>query len=146
MPRTKLREQPRYEFTYQFCVQSRDLSSRRHLGADAIVQLMHEAVVHLLHALSLHEFDLGDGRTGIIAEDTIINYMREAFLFEPLAIESHVDEVSFSGFRVFHRMIRSGETIALAECGVVGFDLTGRAPVPIPETFKKALLQHHNSP
>jgi len=142
MTRIKLREQPLYEFTYTFTVQARDLSSRRHLGADAIVQMLHEAVVNLFQALGLQELDLGDGKTGIITEDTVIDFRREAFLFDTLTIETHVDEVDSSGLRMYHRMIHSDEIAALAESGLVGFDHGRREVVPIPETFNSALLRH----
>ena len=142
MARIKLREQPLYEFTYAFTVQARDLSSRRHLSADAIVQMLHEAVANLFQTLGLNELDLGDGRTGVITEDTVIYFRREAFLFDTLTIETHVDEVDSSGLRMYHRMIRSGEIAALAESGLVGFDYTTSTIVPIPDTFNSALLHH----
>jgi acyl-CoA thioester hydrolase len=142
MVRIKLREQPLYEFTYTFTVQARDLSSRRHLGADAIVQMLHEAVVSLFQTLGLNELDLGDGKTGVITEETVIDFRREAFLFDTLTIETHVDEIDTSGFRVYHRMMRAGEIAALAESGLVGFDYNRSAIVPIPDTFNSALLRH----
>ena len=142
MARIRLHEQPSYEFTYHFAVQARDLSSRRHLGSDAIVQLMHEALVNLFQTIGLTEFDLGDGNTGVIAEDTVINFMSESFLSEVLTIETHVDEVTSSGFRVFHRMDRSGKIIALAEMGLIGFDYANRTPAPIPGAFNTTLLRY----
>ncbi len=142
MARIKLQEQPLYEFTYTFTVQARDLSSRRHLGADAIVQMLHEAVVSLFQTLGLNELDLGDGKTGVVTEETVIDFRREAFLFDTLTIETHVDEIDASGFRMYHRMMRTGEIAALAESGLVGFDYTRSAIVSIPETFNSALLRH----
>jgi acyl-CoA thioester hydrolase len=142
MARIKLRERPLYEFTYTFTVQARDLSSRRHLGADAIVQMLHEAVANLFQTLGVQELDLGDGKTGVITEETVIDFRREAFLLDILTIETHVDEVDSSGLRMYHRMIRSGEIAALAESRLVGFDYGRHTVVPIPETFNSALLRH----
>jgi acyl-CoA thioesterase FadM len=142
MTRIKLHEQSGYEFTYAFNVEARDLSSRRHLGADAIMQMLHEAVVGLLHTLGLQELDLGDGNTGVIAQDTVIDFKREAFLFDTLTIETHIDELDSSGFRLFHRMMRSGEIAALAESRLVGYDFARHEVVPIPEMFNSALLRH----
>lgn len=142
MPRIKLHEQPHYEFTYEIEVQTRDLSSRGHLSSDAIVQILQEAVVNMFRVLGLREIDLGDGRTGVISGDTVVNFKAEAFLFDPLRVESHVAEVSPDGFRVFHRVTRTGELIALVETGLIGFDYTTHAIAPIPEEFNRALLRH----
>ena len=142
MARIKLQEQPCYEFTYEIAVQARDLSSRGHLGSDAIVQILHEAVVNMFRALGLSETDLGDGRTGIISGDTVVNFKTEAYLFDNLSVESHIDEIAPDGFRVFHRVSRTGKLIALVETGLIGFDYTTRAIAPIPQEFNRALLQY----
>ncbi len=140
MARVKLEEQPQYEFTYTFAVQARDLSSRRHLGSDAIVALMHEAVVAMLGTLGLSELDLGDGRTGVMQAETAVNFIRESFIFEEITVESRVGSVDADSFRVFHRMRRSGETIALAESVMFAFDFNLRAPSSLPDSFKRALM------
>ncbi len=144
MGRIKLHEQPSYEFTYTFTVQARDLSSWRHLGSDGIVVSMHEALISLLQTIGLDELDLGDGTTGLITRDTAINFIGETFLCEGLVIESNIDEISPSGFRIFHRMRRSRQTIALAESNLIGFDYANRTPAPIPEAFHEALLRHRS--
>ncbi len=140
MPRIKLQEQRHYEFGHEIAVQAHDLSSRGHLGGDAVVQIVHEAVVSLLGALGLRELDLGDGRTGVIAGDTVIDFRNEAFLFDILTVESHIDEVGPDGFRIFHRITLKGTLVALAESGLIGFDYTHRATAPIPQTFNNAFL------
>lgn len=146
MPRVRLHEQPHYEFSYRIAVQARDLSAARHLGNEAVIQILHEAIVNTLHALTLGEFDLGDGKTGVIEEDTVVDFRSEAFLFDPLHVEAHIDEVDANGFRIFHRITRQGKLVVLAESGLAGFDYARRAIAPIPDAFTAALLQYRQKP
>ena len=140
MPRIRLHEQPHYEFTYQTLVQARDITyTDRHLAHYAVVQIAREARVDMLRALGLRELDLGDGKTGVITRDVAVNFKGEAFLFDTLCVESCVEEISQDSLRVFHRITRAGELIALAEAGLIGFDYGSRAIAPIPDAFNRAL-------
>ena len=139
MAHIKLHERTDYEFTYEMTIQLGHLNYRRHLGHDSIVRILHEARANLFHTLGLDELDLGDGKTAVVTADMVVNYKSEGFMFDTLRIESHVDEMSPDGFRVFHRMTRDGQVVALAEVGLVGFDYATRAHVPIPATLKEAL-------
>jgi acyl-CoA thioesterase FadM len=142
MPHIKLHEQPHYEFTYQITIQVGHINYRGHLGHDSIVRILDEARANMLHTLGLGELDLGDGKTGVIAGDTVVTFKSEGFMFETLRVESHIGAISPNGFRVFHRITRAGQVAALTEVGLIGFDYTTRAIVPIPETFNKALGQY----
>ena len=142
MPRIKLHEQSRYEFTYLITIQVGHINYRGHLGHDSIVRILDEARAHMFHALGFGEVDLGDGKTGVIAGDTVVNFKSEGFMYETLRVESHVGEISPRRFRLFHRITRDGQLVALAEVGLLGFDPNTRAMVPIPETFKEALGQY----
>jgi acyl-CoA thioesterase FadM len=113
-----------------------------HLGHDSIIQILHEARANMLHTLGLDELNLGDGKTGVIAGDTVVTFKNEGFMFEILRVESHIGEVSPADFRVFHRITRTGQLVALSEVGLVGFDYSTRTIVPIPETFNRALVQY----
>lgn len=142
MARIKLEEQPAYEFQYPVVVQITDINYGGHLGNDALVRLIHEARVHLLYLLGCREFDLGDGQTGLIIADLVVNFKAESFLFDPLRIDSHVGEFSRTSFRLFHRATRNGELIALAETGLVSFNYAGRKSVSVPAAFKQALAEY----
>jgi acyl-CoA thioester hydrolase len=139
MPRIKLAEQSNYEFQHTVTVRVTDLNYGRHLGNDALVSLIHEARAQLLHSLDCSETDLGDHHTGLIMADLVINFVQEGFMFDVLQINSHVGEISSRGFRIFHRITKAGQLLALAETGLVAFDYAKRRSVPIPETFLKAL-------
>ena len=142
MPHIKLHEQPRYEFTYQITIQVGHINYRGHLGHDSIVRILDEARANMFHTLGLGEIDLGDGKTGVITGDTVVTFKNEGFMYETLRIESHIGKISPGGFRVFHRITRDGQLVALAEVGLLGFDYTTRVIAPIPETFNKALGQY----
>ena len=139
MPRVKLVEQPDYEFEYSVSVRVTDLNYGSHLANNAVVELIHDARVRLFHDLGCGETDLGDGCTGIIMGDLVLNFKHEGFLFDVLTIKSHIDEVSQRGFRIFYKICKGDLTLALAETGLVAFDYRKRQIVTIPRTFTTAL-------
>jgi len=139
MPRIKLQEQPRYEFQYEVVVQPRDVNTAGHLGHESLIALVHSARANLLRSLGLSESDLGDGRTGVIMFDLAVNYRGEGFLFDALRIESHVGEVTRNGFRLFHRLTRDGQPLALVETGLLAYNYKERRIVQVPPIFVQAL-------
>ena len=139
MPRVKLTEQPTYEFSHTLHVRVTDLNYGSHLSNDAVVRLVHEARVHLLRQLGCKELDLGDGQTGFIMGDLAVNFKQEGFLFDELTVQSHVGDITEKSFRLFHRICRNSETLALAETGLVTFDYKARDIVPVPAVFLQAL-------
>jgi acyl-CoA thioester hydrolase len=139
MPHVRLHEQPHYEFTYQITIQVGHINYRGHLGHDSIVRIFHEARANMLHTLGLGELNLGDGRPGVTVGDMVVTFKSEGFMYETLRVESQIGEINTDAFRVFHRMLRAGQLVALAEVGLLGFDYSTRAIVPLPETFNKAL-------
>ena len=143
MPRVKLEEQPTYEFTYTVTVRVTDLNYGNHLANDAIIGLISEARVQLLRELGLSEFDLGDGQTGLILADLVVNYQAEGFLFDSLQIDSHVGDISRKSFRIFHRITKEEQPVALAETGIITFNYAERQAVSIPEAFLKAVRNEY---
>ena len=139
MPRIKLQEQPAYEFQHSLTIRVTDLNYGAHLGNDSVVTLIHEARARLMHTLGFREIDLGDGRTGIIIADLAVNFLQEGFMFDELQIDSHIGEISQRSFRIFHRMVKEGQPLALAETGIITFDYTERKVVSIPKGFLAAL-------
>ena len=77
--------------------------------------------------------------------DLAVTYFSEGRLFDKLRVDSHVGEMGHSGFRIFHRLVRGETLIALVETGLMAYDYTLRAIVPIPEVFKRALTQYLES-
>jgi len=139
MPRTRLVQQETYEFRSSVSVQPRDVNYAGHVGNDALIALAGTARALMLHALGLSELDLGDGRTGIVMTDLAVNYKAEGHLFDELLIETHVDELTRTGFRLFQRVTKGERLVALVETGFVAFDYASRRVVPVPPAFVKAV-------
>ena len=136
MARIKLVPLDHYQNIYETAVEVTDLNYGNHLGNDALVGIIHRARVHFLHRLGASENDLGDGETGILLADLIVNYKGEGFLFNTLSVESGIGDVLSKGFRMFHRITAEpGRLIALAETGIVAFNYQKRKVVRIPESF-----------
>jgi acyl-CoA thioesterase FadM len=134
--RIKLAPLDHYQRVYETAVEVTDLNYGNHLGNDALVGIIHRARVHFLHGLGASENNLGDGKTGILLADLIVNYKGESFLFDMLGVESSIGEVRSKGFRLFHRITAAqGRLIALAETGIVAFNYNKRKVVRIPESF-----------
>lgn len=141
MPRVKLEEQSTYEFTFSVTLHPRDINYGGHLGNDSLVILIGSARAQMFHSMGLSEGNLGDGKTGIIMADLVMNYRAEAFIFEKLDIATHVGEIQAGGFRIFHRVSRNDKLIALAEAGVMAFDYTKHRVAHVPQIFLETLRE-----
>jgi len=139
MARTKLIQREAYEFSTSVLVQPRDINFAGHLANDALISLVGTARALMFHAMGLSELDLGDGRTGVVMTDLTVNYKAEGHLFDELLVETHVDEITHSGFRLFHRVTKGQKLVALVETGLVAFDYASRRVAPVPAPFVKAV-------
>ena len=143
MPRIKLEEQSMYEFTFPVTLYPRDINNGGHLGNDSLVILIGSARAQMFHSVGFAEGDLGDGKTGIIMSDLVMNYRAESFIFDELQIDTHIGEIRSGGFRIFHRVTKKGTLVALAETGVMSFDYTIHRLAHVPEVFLKAITNIH---
>jgi acyl-CoA thioester hydrolase len=139
MPRIRLNEQLSYEFHYATRLEPRDINYGGHLGNDALVSLAGSARADLLYSLGLRETDLGDGHTGIIMADLVVNFRAEAFMFDEIVIDTHIGEFSSNRFRIFHRVTKGDLVVALVETGLKTFNYTAREVAPVPDAFLQAL-------
>ncbi len=139
MPRIKLAEQEVYEFRSSVQVRPQDVNYSGHVGNDNLVSLVGAARAQLFHSLGLSELDLGDGQTGIIITDLVVNYKAEAFMFDELLVETHFDEFAEKGFRMLHRVRRDSKLIALVETGFASYRYATKKTVPLPAIFLKRL-------
>ena len=139
MPRVRLIEQILYEFQSSFQVRPQDINYSGHVGNDNLISLVGAARAHLFNSMGLSELDLGDGQTGVIMTDLVVNYKAEAFLFDELLIDTHVSEVGRSGFRMCHRVRKDKKLIALIETGFATYDYKVKRIAPIPASFLNSL-------
>jgi acyl-CoA thioesterase FadM len=141
MPRVKLTEQKAYEFRCTLEVQPRDLNYGGHLANDSLISLVGTARARMFSSLGFSELDLGDGRTGVVMSDLVVNYRSEAFMFDELLIETHVGELSRLGFRLFHRVTKGNLPVGVVETGLAAFDYLSRKIAPVPGVFIEALTR-----
>lgn len=139
MARTKLTEQPAYEFSYAITVQPRDINYGGHLGVDSLVSIIGTARAHIFKSAGLSELNLGDGGTGIIMTDCVVNLKAEGFMFDNLQVYTHIGEFTKSGFRFFHKVARGDTIVALAEMGFLAYDYASRKVASVPKTFATEL-------
>jgi acyl-CoA thioesterase FadM len=136
MPRIKLDPLGHYQHIYETIIEVTDLNYGNHMGNDALVGIIHRARVHFLHRLGASEKNLGDGKTGILQTDLIINYKGEGLLFDKLIVKSSIGELRPKSFRMFHRIAtKQNRLIALAETGIVAFNYHKRNVARLPESF-----------
>jgi len=139
MPRTKLTEQPVYEFCYPITVQPRDINYGGHMGVDSLISIIAAGRAYLFKCGGMRETNLGDSKTGIIMTDVQINLIAEGFMFDNLEVHTHIGDLTRNGFRLFHKVTRGDSIIALAEMGFLTFDYDARKVVALPKSFTKAL-------
>lgn len=139
MPRVKLAPQDRYQHTYHTTVRVGDLNYGGHLGNDSLLGLIHEARVRFLCDMGFSETNLGDGKTGVIMSDVVVNYRGEGLLFDELQIESSFAEIQNTVFRMLHRLSTPSKLIALAEIGLAAYDYEKEKLSRLPEEFHRRL-------
>lgn len=135
MPRIKLQPQPYYEYCHTLTVRVTDLNYGNHLGNHSLAAFIHEARVRVLGELNCTEFDLGDGKTGLVIGDIAINFLGEGFIFDTIQIESQIVELSKKSFRIAHRLTCDGRLIGLAETGLVALNYETRRVTTLPVSF-----------
>lgn len=135
MPRIKLTERTSYRFSTTCPVRVDDINYGGHMDNARFVSFLHEARVRFLKELGAAEADLGDGATGIVMGDLVMNYRAEVFLGAELTIRCEIDEMEARGFRMFYRMENGGAVAALAETGIIAFDYGKRTIAKVPQAF-----------
>jgi len=142
MARVTLEECPHYEFSHSLTVRFTDVNLAAHLATDALVGLLQEARSQALRKLGFSSLNLGQENIGLVIADLVVNFRQEGGAFDILQIESHFGDIGKRSMRLFHRITRDSDLLALAETGLVCFDYETRQPAPIPERFFAALKEH----
>lgn len=136
MPRVQLKPLQRYPFRTEMTVRTTDLNYGGHLGNDRLLSLIHEARVAFLGAHGFSEVNCGG--VSLILADTAVIYQGEAFAGDVLLFEVTAGEPSRSGFRLFYRVTRPADDVAIAlvENGIVCFDYECRKIQPLPKAVR----------
>lgn len=139
MPRVILMECERYEFAHRLTVRATDINYAGHLGNEALLGLIHEARSHLTKALGFDTVLSGPERIGLIIADLAVNFRAEAYAHQELMIDSQIGEIGEKSFRLFHRVRRDEQIIALVETGLVAYDYQSGQVVALPVRFLDGL-------
>ncbi len=136
MARLQLKPRAAYGFRTEITVRTTDLNYGGHLGNDRLLSLVHEARVAWLAEHGWSELDCAG--VGLIMGDAALVYQGEAFAADRLVFEVEAAEESRSGFRLFFRVTRAGDTdatpIALVETGMICFNYQARRVAALPAT------------
>lgn len=135
----RLKEQKSYEYEYKRTVQVGDINYGGHLSNDALVRILHEARINMLHSMGFTELDLGNGETGIILAELVVNFKAESFMMDAISVFCHIDDISNVSFRMYYKATDEDKLIALAETEIVTFNYTKKKIADVPTTFKNAL-------
>lgn len=139
MPRVKLNELEHYRFRHEHIVKISNLNMAGHVGNAQMAELVHDGRITLLKTLGMNEMNIGDGKTGLIMGDLVINFKSELFYDDRVLIESEISEIEGKGLRFFHRISKEGKTAALAETGFAAFNYAERKICEIPDVFIEKL-------
>jgi acyl-CoA thioesterase FadM len=135
----KLKELGRYRFRHEQTVTIANINPGGHVGNSQMADLVHDGRIMLLKSMGLSEINIGDGRTGLIMTDLIINFKMELFYGDKIVIESDISDIQQKGLRFFHRILKNDKIAALAETGHVTFSYTDRKICEVPVDFIKKI-------
>lgn len=144
MSRVKLLEQPSYEFNTTLNVRITDINIANHLGHIELIGMMHEARHQFFQKLGFSELWIGADNTGIVIIDLITNYLSEVFAGESIDISLQIGDMTERSFRVYYRLKRGDEIIALAETGIAPFIYREKKSVLLPELFINSLKAYRS--
>jgi acyl-CoA thioesterase FadM len=142
MPRVILAELERYEHRHIITVRATDINYAGHLGNEALLGLVHEARANFLREIGFNSIVGKEVSVGLIIADLAVNFKDEAFARDQVIIESQIGELGAKSFRLFHRLRRAEEVIALVEMGLVAFSYQERKPVSLPAEFLNGLQEY----
>lgn len=139
MSRVKLKELSSYEYSARLQVRITDINIANHLGHVELIGMMHEARHQFFSHLGFSELRLGADNVGIVIIDLVTNYLLEVFAGDIIDIDLQIGDMTERSFRVYYRLRRGEEIIALAETGIAPFIYGSKQAVPVPPAFTEAL-------
>lgn len=135
----KLKEHDSYEYKATLQVRITDINIANHLGHVELIGMMHEARHQFFTRLGFSELNIGGENTGIVIIDLVTNYLLEVFAGDIIDIDLKIDDLTEKSFRVYYRLKRGDDVIALAETGIAPFVYGAKKAVPVPAAFIESL-------
>ena len=139
MDRVKLQLPETLLFAVTIPVRITDINYGNHLGNDAVVAIIHEARMQMLHRHGYTELDI-EG-TGLIMSDLFIEFRNESFYGDHLEVAIYIGNVSRVSFELFYKISTERQekiaVIALAKTGMVCYNYETRKVTSVPPVLRK---------
>ncbi len=115
-----------------------DLNYGGHLGNDALLSILHEARLQLLHHYGYTELEIGGA--SMIMADVAISYKGEGFYGDVLQIKMAFNDLNKYGFDItYHVLNQDGKEVARAKTGMLCFNYTERKLMSLPDEVRAAI-------
>lgn len=139
MGRIKINELDNYRFMLERKIYLSNINIAGHVGSVEMTELFQEARYAMMKSMGISDLNLGDGQTGGIMVDIVINFKGEIFLDDVIMVEIDISEIDEKGYRVFYRALKNGKIAAIAETGFVTFSFREKKVVGVPSVFIEKL-------
>jgi acyl-CoA thioester hydrolase len=130
-------------FTTTISVRIGDINYGNHVGNDAVLSIIHEARMRLLHSHGYDEMDAGGN--ALIMADVMIAYKGEAFYGDALTVKIYAEEITEYSFDLLYHITalrnEKDTNIAHAKTGMVCFSYAAREIVTMTGELKNLLTQ-----
>lgn len=138
MSRIRITLPSSFLFTAAIPVRITDLNYGNHVGNDAILSIIHEARMQFL---THHGFtELNCGGVGLIMSDVGIEFKKEVFYGDVLAVKIAATEFSSIGFDLYYQLLKTDQTIvAAAKTGMVCYNYEQKKIAQVPGIVKEKL-------
>lgn len=138
MSRIRITLPSSFPFTATIPVRITDLNYGNHVGNDAILSIIHEARMQFL---THHGFtELNCGGVGLIMSDVGIEFKKEVFYGDVLAVNIAATEFSSIGFDLYYQLLKTDQTIvAAAKTGMICYNYEQKKIAQVPGIVKEKL-------
>lgn len=138
MSRIKIAFPETVSFTATIPVRITDLNYGNHVGNDAVLSIMHEARVQFLSHNGYAELNCGG--VGLIMSDVGIEFKKEIFYGDVLAVQIAAVNFSTVGFDLFYRILnKENVVVALAKTGMICYNYDVKKIAAVPAEVKTKL-------
>ncbi len=138
MSRIKITLPEQFSFTATIPVRITDLNYGNHVGNDAVLSIIHEARMQFL---SHHGFtELNCAGVGLIMSDVGIEFKKEIFYGDVLAVNIAATNFTSIGFDLYYRILNKENVVtALAKTGMVCYDYDKKKIAAVPSVLKEKI-------
>lgn len=138
MSRIKIAFPETFSFTATIPVRITDLNYGNHVGNDAVLSIIHEARVQFLTHNGYAELNCGG--VGLIMSDVGIEFKKEIFYGDVLAVQIAAINFSSVGFDLFYRILnKENVLVALAKTGMICYNYDVKKIAAVPAEVKTKL-------